>query len=281
MQITQIRNATILLEVGDRRILVDPMLSPPSSLPGFRLFRGDRRKNPLTTLPEGIDGVLSSATDVLITHEHPDHFDQPALAWVASRNLRVWASSVDVANLQRKGLDARDVIDDECGLPVEVIPGTHGHGVLGWLMGPVAGFYLACPGEPTVYLTGDTVLTRSVQDTIERLQPHVVVAPAGVANFGIGKDLLFSEAELVELARQAPGRIVFNHLESIDHCPMTSARLRKLVEDAGVGEKVVIPGDGERLSFSLDTEVPHVSPGDSKRRRPSLQKWVTAKMAGT
>ncbi|WP_166831893.1 MBL fold metallo-hydrolase [Thalassoroseus pseudoceratinae] len=75
--------------------------------------------------------------------------------------------------------------------------------MIGWLMGPVAGYYLAHPYEPTVYITGDTVLTDMVETAIERLRPQVIVAPAGTANFGIGKDLMFSEAELIELAKLA------------------------------------------------------------------------------
>ena len=40
MNITQIRNATILLEIGGHRILVDPMLSAPASLSGVQTRRG-------------------------------------------------------------------------------------------------------------------------------------------------------------------------------------------------------------------------------------------------
>jgi hypothetical protein len=37
-------------------------------------------------------------------------------------------------------------------------------------MGPVHGVYLACPNEPSIYITGDTVLVPSVSEAIERLE---------------------------------------------------------------------------------------------------------------
>jgi len=281
MVITQIRNATVLLEFGGHDLLVDPMLSPPSVMPGFRLFRGQRRRNPLTELPAGADELFARATEVILTHEHPDHLDRPAVKWIKSRGLTLWASSVDAPNLQRKGLNAEVLGDGQNSFASEVIPGTHGHGLIGWLMGPVAGFYLTHPDEPSLYITGDTVLTETVKQAVGRLQPDVVIAPAGTANFGLGKDILFSEAELVELVRLAPGQVVFNHLESIDHCPMTRTKLRDMMDAAGIGERVLIPNDGEQLTFERDPHSVPVEPSASPNTKPGFQKWLTAKFAGT
>ena len=40
MKITQLRNATILVHLGDRHVLVDPMLAPQGALPPLRLLDG-------------------------------------------------------------------------------------------------------------------------------------------------------------------------------------------------------------------------------------------------
>lgn len=271
----------MLLSLGEQHLLVDPMLSRPASFPGFKFFGGGRRRNPLVPLPADALAHLEQATGVLITHEHPDHLDIPAIKWITSRRLPVWASEVDAPNLRKKGLDARVLRDGDLGLSVEVVPGRHGHGLIGWLMGPVSGFYLARPDEPSVYLTGDSVMTQHVRDAIERLQPEVIIAPAGAANFGIGRGILFSLDELVELAKVAPREIVFNHLESLDHCPTTRESLRQRMDAEGIGQRVFIPADGETLEFHRSSTDPHVLPKASVHRRPGFQKWVTAKFAGT
>jgi hypothetical protein len=89
----------------------------------------------------------------------------------------------------------------------------------------------------------------SVRNALGQLKPDVIVAPAGCANFGIGEDILFSLKELVELARIAPGKIVFNHMEALDHCPTTRKDLKALMIKENLNEKVLIPEDGELLTI--------------------------------
>ncbi len=96
MQIHHLRNATLILTLGERRLLVDPMLAAPAALPGFKLLGGGRRRNPLVALPATAEAALLQVTDVLITHEHPDHFDPAGIEWTRARGLPVWASSIDV-----------------------------------------------------------------------------------------------------------------------------------------------------------------------------------------
>lgn len=67
MKITQLRNATVVLEIGAYRILVDPMLAPKDALPPLK-FLGQRQRNPLVDLPVVADALLESVTHCLITH---------------------------------------------------------------------------------------------------------------------------------------------------------------------------------------------------------------------
>lgn len=285
MQIQQLRNATIVVTLGAHRLLVDPMLSPAGAMPGFRV-RGPRRRNPLVPLPPEATAALDDVTVVVVTHEHPDHFDRVGLAWITERSLPVWTSAMDAPSLRKKGLDVHELEDGSLGMRVEIVRSRHGRGLLGWLMGPVCGYYLAHPGEPSVYLVGDSVLTPSVIEAIERLQPDVIVAPAGAANAGVGGDILFSVDDLVTLVRASTGVVVLNHLEALDHCPTTRAGLAARMEAEGLSERVRIPDDGERLVFErAATQEPggggsvEVRPGSPTR--PGVQKWVTALFAGT
>lgn len=275
MKIQQIRNATALVELGAHRILVDPMFAAPGSLPGFKLFGGGRRPNPLVALPDGAMQAMERATCALVTHEHVDHLDGAAIRWLKARGLTVWASAVDAPNLGRKGLKVDVICDGALGMRVEVIAGQHGRGVVGWLMGPVSGFYLAHPDEPSLYITGDAVMTAPIRDALARLSPDVVIVPAGAANFGVGDDILFSLTELDELVRLAPGAIVFNHLEALDHCPTTRrSLLQRFVDQGG---RVKIPEDGESIELTRRAGGA-VTLGAPDTRRPGLQKWLTSKL---
>ncbi len=278
MEIQQLRSATMLVSFGQHRLLVDPMLADVGAIPGFKMWGGGRKRNPLVPTPPGTADALARATGVLITHEHPDHFDLAGRAWAKRSGLPVWANRMDVPRLRRKGLDARALEDGELGVDLEVIPSRHGRGLLGWVLGPVAGYYFAPQGEPSLYITGDSVLTDTVVDALERLRPDVVVAPAGAANMGIGGDILFSVDELVTLARLAPADVVFNHLEALDHCPTTRAELRDRMRAEGLRDRVHVPEDGESLRF--DHASTHRPVTRDVSLQPGLQKWMTSPLAG-
>lgn len=284
VKLQHLRNATTIVTLGRHVLLVDPMLAAPGTLPGFKQFGpGARtRRNPLVSLPPATDAALATVTAVLVTHEHPDHFDQAGLDWARARGLPVWASPIDAPSLRRKGLDVHVLRDGALGMRVEVVPARHGRGLVAWLMGPVSGCYLAHPGEPSLLFTSDAVLTDALLDAIERLQPEVVVAPAGAANFGIGPDILFSVDELVTLIRRTPAttHFVLNHLEAIDHCPTTRADLRGRIAAEGLAGRVHVPDDGARLEFASTRERP-LERVRTDAPTPGFQKWLTGKFAGT
>ncbi len=282
MRIHQVRNATFVLEIGEHKLVVDPVLGAPGSFPGFKVVGGGRRPNPLVPLPSNADVWLDQATAVLVTHaHHVDHLDRAGVAWLKERRLPVWASGLDMAYLRAKGTDVREVAADLMGMPAEVVPAQHGHGLTGWLMGPGSGFYLAHPEEPSIYVTGDAVLTDELLAAVRRLGPDIIVAPAGAANLGFGPDILFSLDELIALAKEAPGEVVFNHLEALDHCAQTRAGLRKRLQAEGLSQRTHVPEDGESLSFSaaLGERERTVEFNREPMAKPRFQKWLVGLVA--
>ena len=110
MQITLVRNATVVLELEGRRILVDPMLGPPGSLMSLTFVRKPHR-NPLVSLPESADmAQLAAVAACLVTHcryGHADHLDGPGVLLLAAHQIPVYAQARDRAYLQRRGLRRR------------------------------------------------------------------------------------------------------------------------------------------------------------------------------
>ncbi|MBV7335066.1 MBL fold metallo-hydrolase [Chloroflexi bacterium TSY] len=82
MKIRHIRNATMVIEVNDKVILVDPMINPMGTMPPFTLFRFKPKRNPTVPLPENCKQTLERVTHCLITHRHPDHIDTEGVKYL-------------------------------------------------------------------------------------------------------------------------------------------------------------------------------------------------------
>jgi len=94
------------------------------------------------------------------------------------------------------------------------------------------------------------VMCEPLRDCLSTLRPDVAVLPAGGARFDLGAEILLTPEELIEAAALCPQtQIVANHLEALDHCPGTRARVRELAQECGLGARVWVPEDGECRIF--------------------------------
>lgn len=139
MRITSLGHASLLVEVADTRLLLDPGVWSP-----------------------GAAGQRDLAA-VLVTHQHPDHLDQDRLPDLLEANPGVQVlADPDTAKLLRdKGIDARAVV---AGDTVEVGPVTvTGVGELHALIHDDlprihnTGMLLRAEGEPTFFHPGDAL----------------------------------------------------------------------------------------------------------------------------
>jgi L-ascorbate metabolism protein UlaG (beta-lactamase superfamily) len=266
MRITELRNASIIVHVGQYNILVDPMLARQGDLPALRLLDGERRRNPTVELPDGAEAALAGVTHCLITHcqkGHFDHLDRAAKRWLRERQVPVICTPHDAAYLRQRGLNVQP-LPAAHALPQPFLWGAirtvrcrHGRGLVGALMEHGVGYLIEMPGEPSLYLSGDTVLTDDVRSFVETHQPQVCVVPAGGARFDLGGEIIMGVDEVIEFARIAKGCVVANHMEAISHCPVRRDGLRDAAVRAGLASRLLIPADGETLRFdTLKTVVP-------------------------
>lgn len=258
MKITQLRSATVILQFGPYRVLVDPMLAPQGVLPPLRLFDGQRLRNPLVDLPGNAGAALDSVTHCLITHcqkGHFDHLDRAGKKWLRERQIPVICTPHDAPYLRQRGLHVQALpAAHEQASPflegrIQTVRCTHGEGLIGKLMEHGVGYFITMPGEPSVYLAGDTILTPRIRDFVAAQQPDVSLLPAGGARFDVGQDVIMGIHDVVEFATLSRGVVVANHLEALSHCPVTRADLAAAAQQAGVVSRLRIPADGETLEF--------------------------------
>ena len=257
MQVHFIRNATLIIQTGEYRILVDPMLGPKGSGPSFSFIRHKSQRNPIVDLPENAEEMLETVTCGLVTHRHFDHLDPVGINLLAQRQIPVYCSLWDEAHLQKKGINtialSINQSHDFLNGRITVFEAAHGYGLIGKLMGHGVGYLLELPDEPSLYISGDTVLTPTVRHVLAELQPDLAVLAAGRASLDWGKPILMPLNEMLEFVQLAPGKVIATHMEALNHCPVTRAQFRGAMIQAGLIDKVFIPDDGNVLTLNIQS----------------------------
>jgi L-ascorbate metabolism protein UlaG (beta-lactamase superfamily) len=256
MKIHHIRNATLLLETGDKVILVDPMLGGKGeAAPPFSFIRFKPKRNPIVDLPANAAATLEKTTHCLITHLHADHLDKAGEQFLRSRQIPVICSVRDEKVLTEKGLHIIQAVNywqeaELLGGKIMGIPAVHGYGYVAKKMGNVMGFYLELPDEPSVYIGSDTIYTTDVHRALMDLNPAIAVVASGSAQLDFFQPILMRMEDILKFVKNAPGMVIANHLEAVNHCPTRREQLKKEVLAVGQDGKVWIPNDGDARVFA-------------------------------
>jgi L-ascorbate metabolism protein UlaG (beta-lactamase superfamily) len=258
MHIQQIRNATLRIDYAGKRFLVDPLLAEQGAYPGFPGTANSHLANPLVGLPVPVAALLE-VDAVLVTHLHADHWDEAARRLVP-RSLTILAQNeADAAALRADGFEDVRIFGDGAsfdGIALHQTGGQHGSdqvmAVIGDRMGTVSGVVFSHPGEPTLYVAGDTVWNRHVADALATHRPDVVVLNCGDAQVpGLGA-IIMDEHDIVKVAQAAPqATVIASHLEAVNHCVLSRADLRGFLDTQGLRTRVLVPEDGEVCAFEI------------------------------
>ena len=266
MQIHHLRNATFVIEAGTHHLLVDPMLSEKGALPPFSFFKHTARRNPTVDLPENAGRILDKVTHCLITHSqkwgfepltHTDHLDKRGKQYLRDHNIPVTCLLRDAAYMQKNGLLVDKKLqywqtESYLGGKITAVPARHGHSWWANVMANGAGFFLQLPDEPSIYIAGDTVYTDDTERVLAELKPDIAVVAAGSASMDVGGHILMPLDEVITFIKNAPHRVIANHLEALNHCPTTRSALTHELERRDLLFKTFIPNDGETLSVEAD-----------------------------
>jgi L-ascorbate metabolism protein UlaG (beta-lactamase superfamily) len=237
VRITLVRSATLILELANARILVDPMLDDAGARPAIPGTRS-QVPNPTVPLPFPAAEVVSGLDAVIVTHRHRDHLDTRGEE-LLPRDIPVFCQPEDEDALRELGADVR-AIDSELewnGIRITRTPARHGSGGVAELLAPVSGFVL-----DDLYLAGDTVWYEAVEETIARHRPRVAVVNAGGAEFEEGGLIVMGIDDVREVAARVP-TVVAVHMEALNHCYLSRAALRAALP------QVLVPEDGETLTL--------------------------------
>lgn len=257
-RLTHIGAATLLLELGDLRLLTDPAFdrvgtrhTVPRPVPG--LFNSRRSESPAL----GVDSI-DAIDAVLLSHEH--HFDNLD---DSGRELlpKVETVLTTKAGAKRLGGNAVGLVPGDRStvggaLEVTAMPARHGPPVIGQMAGPVIGFLLRHERlERPVWLSGDTRWHGAVKDALAANGP----IGTAIVNLGAARFRPTGPARYTMDAREAARAVreigaeqtIPIHFEGWSHFKQGREAARREFEGAGIAERVRWLEQGEPTEVRL------------------------------
>jgi L-ascorbate metabolism protein UlaG (beta-lactamase superfamily) len=225
MKIQLIRNATMRITYAGRTILTDPMLAPKDAYKPF----ADLARNPTIELPFQVEEIVKGIESVVVTHNHPDHFDKAASA-ALPKGIPVFCQPGDEVRMTEDGF--RNVIPVEKshtweGITITRTGGQHGKGKVLEFIGKVSGFVFQANGEPTVYWVGDSIWCEPVENAIKRFKPDIIITHSGGAKMPGFEFIIMDAEQTLNTVNASPEAVVVAiHMEALDHCGVTRETLR-------------------------------------------------------
>ncbi|MBW8687889.1 MBL fold metallo-hydrolase [Chitinophaga rhizophila] len=251
MNVQLLRNASLVLTVNGKTILVDPFFAPKEAYDAFD-FTGNSRRNPLVDLPLGEQQLneLVAATDaVLLTHIHLDHWDAQAIA-LLSKDIPVFCQPDNEQTIAAQGFTAVTAIIDELtwqGIKISRTGGRHGTGAIGEKMGIVSG-YVVNDGTGSVYIAGDTIWCEEVKDALDKYHPEKIIVNGGAARFIQGDPIVMDIPDIIQVCNHAPAAMVYVvHLEAVNHATESRRDILQALIGQQLNDRCLIPEDGAFL----------------------------------
>ncbi|AZB42132.1 MBL fold metallo-hydrolase [Bacillus sp. FJAT-42376] len=252
MEIRLIRNATLHVHYAGKTFLIDPFFAEKGAMPPFPNTPNQDQRNPLVSLPDSIEEIVK-ADAVLVTHLHPDHYDETAKQ-ALPKELPLYAQNENDAEVLRQdGFVHAQSLGESISfgdITITKTSGQHGRGEITKHTGTVSGFVFSHPEEKTLYIAGDTVWCKDVEDAIEKHHPEVIFVNGGAAQYTSGDVITMDKEDIEQTQKAAPdAELAVIHMETLNHCLLTRAGLKEFLSDKEWSEKVSIPEDGETLQF--------------------------------
>lgn len=237
------RHATSIIEIENKKILIDPVLADLGKYPPIQ--NTNNKRNPLVKFPTKLDKIFN-IDGIIITHDHNDHFDLVAKE-IMPKEIPLLCQKEDYIKFKDLGFNKLTPIKDNTtwlGINIKRMVGTHGGRFWSKKLG-ISSSYLLSIKNLNVYLTGDTLLTRNVRSNIKRLQPKIIIANGGGARIKLLGKITMNNKDIIKLSKtNKKSKVIAVHMDSINHCLDTREKLNKLVKP----KNLIVPKDGEILT---------------------------------
>lgn len=259
MKITQVRNATIIVEYNETKFLIDPWLGPKDYMEGFESALNSQIRQPRVELPFEIEKTVD-VDAVILTHFHPDHFDEYAVN-ALNKDIKFFVQpqkdleiikSYGFKNLEvmtQQGIDYKNIklykTDCQHGKREIIKPLCESIGMPYDAMGVV----FKSNNEKTLYVAGDTIWCDEVSEAIDKFEPEIIVVNACAATVINGERLIMNIDDVRQVIKKAPkSTIIASHMDTVSHLTVTRKDLEEFREKESV-KNLLIPDDGEVLNF--------------------------------
>ncbi|WP_259067036.1 MBL fold metallo-hydrolase [Mucilaginibacter sp. X4EP1] len=251
MNIQLLRNATLVLTIDGKTLLVDPMLAPKDSYDVFP-FSNNELRNPLVDLPlynEQLHALIAKVEAVLLTHLHIDHWDLVAQQMLP-KDIMILCQPVDAHTISASGFTNVIPVADELiwnGALISRVNCKHGVGAITDLTGVVSGYVISTK-EERLYIAGDTVWYEDVEQTLDRFRPTHIILNGGAARFVIGDPIIMNIADIIKVCKHAPlANIYVVHLESVNSVTENRIDISNAVSAHNLSHRCHVPADGDLL----------------------------------
>ena len=232
--ITFIGGPTALLEYAGLRIVTDPTFDAP------QIYEDPEETTLVKTTGPAIAREDLGAVDLVLLshHGHKDNLDWEGLELIAQGipTLSTRQAADELFGGGVVGLDNWESYDFG-PVTITAMPALHGPPGSEPMVGPVIGFMLESPGEPTIYVSGDNASLPLVQQIADRFAPvDIALLFAGAARVDeIDADLTLNSADAATAAKLLGARLVVGlHTEDWTHFSHTRSQLEVAFELTGI-----------------------------------------------
>lgn len=247
-----LRHATLLIEINNRKIVVDPMFAKKESMDPVA-NAGNTFRIPMTDLPlndDELKELLKTTDAVFITHTHRDHWDAAAQQLIDKR-MPVFCQPSDEEKIVKQGFTHVTPVKDNLlwnSISINRTGGQHGTGEIGKMMGTVSGFVLSYRDQ-TLYIAGDTIWCNDVKDAIVKYSPTHIIVNGGGARFLTGDPITMTTEDVLAVSQHTKAAVTVVHLETINHCLEKRKHFTEMAETNHLAGRIRIPNDGDWISL--------------------------------